>query len=143
MTEKKQKVVWINRNIVRSDRYVGLCLSNDALVAEAKRLEVTGSLAWPDNNHATTWQLVSKKDGMCSIVCINPIDGTRDEARQTVALLAHEAVHVWQAILDDLNEDSPGSEIEAYGIQSLLHDLLVAYDTLRGKTRMAKRKKQL
>jgi len=111
-------------------------------VAEVKRLKVNGTLTWPSSEYASTWHLKSAEHGDCSIVCINPIDGTRDEARQTVALLAHESVHVWRAIMEDLNEDAPGSEIEAYGIQGIFLDLIVAYDTLRGKTRTTKRKKK-
>jgi hypothetical protein len=43
-----------------------------------------------------------------------------------VGVIAHEAVHVWQYILEFIGEEAPGKEMEAYSIQwitSTMYDL--------------------
>jgi hypothetical protein len=43
------------------------------------------------------------------------------------ALLAHEAVHVWQDWCECVGEDSPAIEQEAYAIQGIAHALFTRY----------------
>ncbi|MEL7086832.1 MAG: hypothetical protein AAGL98_00070 [Planctomycetota bacterium] len=50
---------------------------------------------------------------------------------ETVGILAHEAVHVWQDIRDGIGEKEPSSELEAYGVQSIASDLFSAYERTR------------
>lgn len=46
----------------------------------------------------------------------------------TVAsLLMHEAVHVWQEFRDHIGEDQPSSEFEAYCIQTISQELMLAF----------------
>ncbi len=62
--------------------------------------------------------------GTCAIVCVRP-RGKRSRA-QYAALIAHEAVHIWQRIRLELGEDSPSSEFEAYSVQSICQRLFEA-----------------
>lgn len=47
-----------------------------------------------------------------------------------VGLLAHESVHVWQAIQNYIGEKEPSREFEAYSIQRILQDLLWSHKEL-------------
>ena len=44
-----------------------------------------------------------------------------------VALICHEAVHVWQEIKEKMGEENPSIEFEAYSIQKIFFDLLTMY----------------
>lgn len=44
------------------------------------------------------------------------------------AVLAHEAVHVWQDILEQVSETNPGDEISAYAIQYICQELFSEMD---------------
>lgn len=75
---------------------------------------------------ACTHELSTDGHGDRVIVCIRPHDST-DDPLQYVGLLIHEAVHVWQSIRDNIGEDKPSSEFEAYSIQSIAEKLLKEY----------------
>ena len=63
-------------------------------------------------------------DGFC-LVYINNNAECSDTDK--VALICHEAVHVWQEIRDAMGEESPSVEFEAYSIQKVFFDLLTMY----------------
>lgn len=44
------------------------------------------------------------------------------------SLLVHEATHIWQAVRETLYEDEPSSEFEAYSIQKISYELMLAYE---------------
>jgi hypothetical protein len=46
------------------------------------------------------------------------------------ALLAHEAVHIWQGIRERIGERAPSSEFEAYTVQYICTGLFLAYEEL-------------
>lgn len=56
-----------------------------------------------------------------------------DDPVELVCALVHEAVHVWQRILEHIKEKDPGWEPEAYAIQHISKGLIRAYS----ETRMA------
>lgn len=58
------------------------------------------------------------------LVCLKPIP---DNPAQMVGLIVHEAVHVFQYILQALGEKEPSSEMEAYGIQAVFLNLMEEY----------------
>lgn len=124
------KTKWIERTLVRTPLYVGLCTSEEMFNREMRRLEVPRS-EWPKfipaNAHACVHFLNSKDgDGELALVCI---DGSIERDRVAVyALLVHEAMHVWRATLLSLGESRPSSEFEAYGMQSLCQELFEGYD---------------
>lgn len=43
-----------------------------------------------------------------------------------LALIAHEAVHVWQFICDEIGEESPSKEVSAYAVQMVFANTLKA-----------------
>lgn len=44
-----------------------------------------------------------------------------------IATLVHESVHVFQKIMQDVGEEEPGAETEAYSIESIFQNLFVEY----------------
>lgn len=54
------------------------------------------------------------------------------DARMTVDLLVHEAMHVWRDMREAIGEDAPSSEFEAYAIQNISASLFAAYEQTRG-----------
>ena len=52
----------------------------------------------------------------------------RGHKENTKEFLVHEAVHIWQAMCEEIGEESPSAEFEAYSIQAITRSLWRAYD---------------
>lgn len=127
--KKPKGAVWIDRAIIESPYCIGLCQTEKQFKNELKRLRVAN----PEQNHwviegkdATVTELEgSQKHEKCFLVGIKQDEHTKPI--EIVGLLVHEAVHIWQKIRQDMREDEPGTEVEAYAIQSLSIKLIDAY----------------
>lgn len=53
------------------------------------------------------------------------IDLFRDFS-EIVEICVHESAHVWQFVCDEIGENAPGKELEAYALQSITVDLINA-----------------
>ena len=74
---------------------------------------------------ATTHFLTLKNKNHAAIVCIG---NTRGKSREQIhALLTHEAAHLWQRMKENIGEDRPSNEFEAYAIQAIVQNLMVAF----------------
>jgi len=104
-------------------------LSEDAYRRELKRLKVKGWEVedWiPCDSDACVQTLANQDSGeQCFIVCLDAKGHNRNEV---IGLLVHEAVHVWQEIIDSIGETNPSDEFEAYAIQRISLTLIGAYD---------------
>lgn len=126
----KHKVDWIDRWLFLSPYCIGLCRDEESFNKELKRLKVPVK-NWPkwvkgERSDATT-HFFEKDDnrGLCCIVCIRNRKGIDNIA--VIGLLVHEAVHIWQAIKDEIGEKEPSSEFEAYAIQDISQRLIESY----------------
>lgn len=81
---------------------------------------------------ARTTHLENPKGELCCIVTMRATKRGEVSAIQRSALFAHEAVHVWQAIRENIDEQSPSHEMEAYAIQAITQELMLAYEKTRG-----------
>lgn len=81
---------------------------------------------------ARTTHLENPKGELCCIVTMPATKRGEVSAIQRSALFAHEAVHVWQAIRENIDEQSPSHEMEAYAIQAITQELMLAYEKTRG-----------
>lgn len=126
---------WLDRALVVSPYYYGLCTNEKDFHKELKKLKVPRE-TWPcflgsASANATT-HFFEKGDGAkCCIVTITA--KKKHSLAQVYALLTHEAVHIWQAIREDFGEKSPSSEFEAYAIQTLSQMLIQSYERQRKK----------
>jgi hypothetical protein len=121
----KTKVKWIDRCLIESPFYIGLCLSKKNFDSEMKRLKIAKKERpqWVNDGYSGRVHQFRNKNKQVIIVCIK-----RGESQIcTMGLIIHEAVHVWQAIKDDLNEQHPSPEFEAYSIQIIAQRLIEKY----------------
>ena len=70
-----------------------------------------------------------QRKGKC--IAIVEIAITNRPMYVTHALLAHEAVHIWQEVRQMMGEQDPSCEFEAYSIQRIAQDLFYEYEQLR------------
>ena len=130
---KTKKVKWIDRWLFLSPYCIGLCRDEASFNKELERLKIPKEV-WPkwvkgERSDATT-HFFEKDDnrGLCCIVCIRKRKGI--DSISIMGLLVHEAVHVWQAIKDEIGEKKPSDEFEAYTIQNISQRFFEAYREL-------------
>ena len=78
------------------------------------------SVTFVEGAHAQT----NGFDSGDNLVCFVLLEAEVRDADQLAALMAHEAVHVSQIILDHFGEDEPGEETRAYLVQGVTYALL-------------------
>lgn len=121
---------WLDRDLIRSPYSFALCLSEKEFKQELRRLELPRK-EWPSflaTNHSSATVHFFERNGdidFCAIVCIG--DTSKVELEQVYAMLVHEAVHIWQAVRDNIGERHPSQEFEAYSIQAISQRLMFSY----------------
>ena len=104
--------------------YLGFCQSERVFKKELKKLGVKGRVDFVSEGAGATTHYFEKDDETIIIVCIDK--DLSVSAAQYAALIAHEAVHVWQWMRDDMKEKEPSAEFEAWAIQSITQKMLSA-----------------
>lgn len=128
MTSRKNKVIWLEKGW--QPVYIGFCPSRKAWNREIQKKFKT-SEPYPIQNGRCTF--FTHADGKSSVVVtIDSKIAEHYNGVEIMALLAHEAVHVFKFICDSIGEDNPSSEFEAYSIQSILLQLCSAYEKTTG-----------
>lgn len=121
---------WLDRRIACPGPYIVLCLSEDEYLPIVKKLKSPVIPPWCPSDAAThTFQ--HEKHGTVCIVCMRDWEG-RDPV-EVAGMLVHEAVHVWQHYAEDIGEDSPGREQEAYAIQAISQELMAEFARRMGQ----------
>ncbi|WGJ07500.1 hypothetical protein [Brucella intermedia] len=122
----KDRVIWCDRGW--QPVYFGFCPSKKAWKREMKRLDCKEP--YPDTDGRCT---TFTNDGKV-VVLVTIRDGSENERSITeiTGLLVHEATHVWQTIRNDIGEQDPSPEFEAYSMQAIFRGLLTAFQETRG-----------
>lgn len=133
---------WLDRALVVSPYYYGLCLDEADFRRELKKLKVPKD-QWPpflasQSANATAHFFESDDGGRSCIITLGSAKGRG--AAQVHAMLVHEAVHLWQEIRADIGEKHPSSEFEAYAVQALSQRLIEAYSEAKRKPRRSSSK---
>lgn len=139
------------KKIIYCDRgwfplFYAFCPTEDAWDREVKRLD-DPKARYPEHEAATS-KIFDDRKGEQNSICIVTLrkDKHADFRRHdpgTVALLVHEAVHVWQAMMEAMGErDRPRSEIEAYAIQCIFAELYRAAIRSLAPVPLTKRKRR-
>lgn len=115
----KDKVLYFENSIFPVQ--FGYCPSPKAYKAELERLGFTNT-DWPDFPACTT---TMRYDG--NVACIVTIRDHDIDPMRIAAGLAHEATHIWQAIVEKMHEKNPSDEFMAYTIEYITLKLLRAY----------------
>lgn len=101
--------------------FVGFSTSAEDFAAEVKRLKVETEVEFIRGKGATTHHFEHGDGSAISILAIEPYSRRRTR-EQYAALVAHEAVHVLQAMQRELGELGP--EAEAYIVQHIVQTVL-------------------
>jgi hypothetical protein len=125
---KKNTPEYLYRTLLRCPYNYALILSEEAYMAEMKRLKMPRD-QWGEfvkKGFGATCNIFHCQDGeKIALVCMGDTKGfTREEI---YGLLTHEAVHIWQYVKEDINETRPGMEQEAYAIQAIAQSLMTSY----------------
>lgn len=99
--------------------YFGFTTDGKAFDHEMRRLGVESPPSFVGGTTARTHSIINKKTG--KTVCIVCLDTSRlnGDRNAMLALLVHEAVHVWQYALEAMGTNGSDEEFEAYTIQYL------------------------
>lgn len=103
---------------------IGACFSEKDFKKEMKAINYSGDHSFPTNGNACVMKF--KGNGTYLLLCINK--KKKDDLQILYPLIAHEVVHIWQFVKEHIEEEAEGAEIEAYFIQSVLQDVMIAYD---------------
>jgi hypothetical protein len=121
---------WLDNAALLSPHLM-LCLSERPYLKVVKKFNIKEPNRWVTEGKGATchhfYNQATNKDGILSmaIVCMQVQKG--NSYNQIASLLAHEAVHVAQNMFDDMGEEKPGREVEAYCIQRIFLQLLNSY----------------
>lgn len=116
---------WLGRRMMTLPLYLGLCQNERKFRTELKRLGVKEEVPFISPGGNATTHFFECRDRTSAIVCI-PADH-KASLIQAHAMLCHEAVHVWQEARAIIGEHKPSAEFEAYSIQAIAQELMVAY----------------
>ena len=98
--------------------YFGFTTDPEKFKKEMKRLKVP---IIPDfvnkGKHGATHIFSDNNDNITFIVTI--VIKEKNSISEICGLLVHEAVHVWQGILETIGDNQASPEIEAYNIQNI------------------------
>lgn len=79
---------------------------------------------------ATTWSLKHRNGDAVALVCMHNLGAVTTEV---AGLVVHEAAHVWQFIREEMGEEKPSGEFEAYSLQKIVVRLLMDYNEKAGQ----------
>ena len=127
----KPKVKWLDRTLI-----AGPCLTLCTSEAEYDKVvaQYLDGNPYPwvmREGWSATHQLVHPKTGdmVCIVCCDISVTHTPES---WAAAMAHEAVHVWQHYIENIQEEDPSPEFEACSIQNitfnLTHELFARLD---------------
>jgi len=125
------KTIWCDRGWMPV--YYAFCSSEMAWHAELKRLKAEPTPYPAGDANTSRFRDIPGQAKLLVVVTVAEAIDRKKDTIGVMALLAHEAAHVWQAIREDIGEDSPSHEFEAYAIQNIFASLADAYSKTRQK----------
>jgi hypothetical protein len=132
-----KRTVWCNRGWMPF--YYGFCPSEAAWKRDMRLMKVKGEVPYPTSDGNCTTFVQNGKDLTCIVTINERLDGRNPSG--IIGLIAHEAMHVWQALMEKIGERDPSQEFGAYSYQSIFQELLEAYVATRNPKMLVKRKR--
>lgn len=122
-----KRPIWIDQALVPGP-HMALVTTAAQYRAALRRFGISDDDPWirPGSDACTT----AFTTAAGKLLCVVSIDVAACEAMEPIdvaALLAHEAVHVWQRIADVIGGDL-GRELPAYAVQNISAGLMRAYE---------------
>ena len=122
---------WINRDFQPPPPFVGLCLDAKKFRIACGKIGCKEVPLFPEDSAARSWFMSNRDGALCAFVCLNMAKVRKYRRVEVHALLAHEAVHVWQEWASRIGEDKPGAEQEAYAVQWISLKLMNAWEQIK------------
>lgn len=136
-------MIWLSRNLFVMPGYYGLCTTPKDFAKAMKRLKIPEkdqpAPLGAAHAHATT-HTFSKDDNLCFIVYMSKEAAKKQPMEECHALLVHEGVHIWQDIVKHIGEQAPSKEFEAYVIQKIALEMMVAWTKLTSEPKTKSKK---
>ena len=127
------KTEWLSRQLLVCPHYC-LCLSQQEFKKAMDYFEIDKEVRpqffVTPGKDATVFRFSMGKVHV-SIVCVKGWE--KQKPVEVYGLLIHEAVHIWQDIVERMGEREPGVEIEAYSIQWIAQQLINDFMTRKRK----------
>lgn len=126
MAKKIKKLAWLNMNLFPV--HVALCISHKEWKGLMKRMGIKDQ---PNMLKGAPGRICTfyKDSWMTLIIVIDPKQLKEATIVETAGLIAHEAAHAARFIFEHIGENTPGMETEAYIVQAIVGDSLMAlYD---------------
>lgn len=130
MARRGKNLTWCEREIVRMPCFLAFCCSENEYMREMKRrgippADIPAFPKWPTSAKVSFFSSNGEPD--IALVCLDPSQAKTRGLSDTMALLVHEAAHVWQHTRRELGEHEPSPEFEAYSMQSISQELFDAF----------------
>lgn len=126
-SKNKSKQIWRDRATMLAP-YFGLVLSEEDFQYEmdVAKIPMHHRGRWVREGSSATCHTYANEDG--KMVCLVAMEGwEKATAIQIVGLLIHEAVHIWQSMCENIGENEPSREFEAYSIQWISQELMESF----------------
>lgn len=120
---KADRVIWCDRGFFPV--HYGFCPSEAAWKREVARLGAADEPYPLADARACVFD--NRKTGSVAIIVTVDERLITSSAVATMALIAHESAHIWQAVLNKMGEGDPSPEFEAYALQDTILRLGAAY----------------
>jgi len=127
----KKDAIWLDRILFENPCFVGLCITEKQFKNTLKRMTVPEN-KWPDFPTKGATVHYFEKEGLKTRIVCKISEQNKHSKTSTMALLVHEAVHIWREVKKQIGEEHASSEFEAYGIQNISQSLFEAYNKLTG-----------
>lgn len=120
------RTIWLKRGW--QPTAIGFVPSEEAWKQTHKDYDFAEGAVWPDvkpGGGRCVWlKHTTTGENIILVVIGAPTKAYKDSVTLSIV---HEAVHVWQFLCEAMGEEKPGIEMEAYGIQHIVQELLLAY----------------
>ena len=126
-----KKAQWLDRCLLESPYFYTLCTTKKHFRKVLRHLRIKKSsrpsfLSTEHANATVHFFQSCGPDKHAAVVCIGGLKGRN--RLDVLALLVHEAVHIWQEIRAVYGESCAGREEEAYSVQRIAQSLFYEYE---------------
>ena len=125
--KKPIKLKWLDRQAFFLPIYYTVASSQKILDAELKRMKFDGRLPGVNEDAGATTNFILNPEGETAAI-VGLFEYKKYATEQVYSLLAHEAVHIFQAAMDHLGEKTPSSEFMAWTIQTIAQNLFYEFN---------------
>ena len=128
MDKKFKDIMWCDMGWFSGTFYYGFAPNKKSWKRGVKKLGIKDS-PYPKSAGRCTY--FEQKGKRCCVVTIK--DGLEKTYTplEISCLMMHEAVHVWQFFIEQIGEENPSPEFEAYSLQAITQELLHKFETSR------------